>query len=145
MEFFNAQQEKEDTIYSKMGGKIVAIDRHVIIDVLKISNTKWNEQECVDKQIVEAMFQGVVLFIIYINEKQWNVSQMEKPYPISFLALIKIIYQRNKVYYFSNRNVISIMTQIKESMQITQTLCKDNSIKKLPNGQHQRLKCPRVQ
>jgi hypothetical protein len=52
-----------------MGGKIVAIDRHVIIDVLKISNTKWNEQECVDKQIVEAMFQGVVLFIIYINEK----------------------------------------------------------------------------
>jgi len=36
---------------------------------------------------------------------------MKKPYPICFPALIKIVYQiKNKVYYFSNINVISIMT-----------------------------------
>lgn len=35
---------------------------------------------------------------------------MKKPNPISFLALIKIVYQRTKVYYFSNINIISIMT-----------------------------------
>lgn len=57
------------------------------------------------------MFQSVALFIIYINAKQWNVSKMKKPYPISFFAFIKIVYQKNKVYYFSNRNVISIINQ----------------------------------
>ncbi len=111
VEFFNAQQEKEDTIYARIGEKIVVIDRHVIINVFKNSNTRWKEQKCVDKQIVEAMFQGVVLLIVYINAKQWNVNKMKKPYPICFPALIKIVYQiKNKVYYFSNINVISIMT-----------------------------------
>jgi hypothetical protein len=41
----------------------------VIINVFKNSNTRWKEQKCVDKQIVEAMFQGVVLLIVYINAK----------------------------------------------------------------------------
>jgi hypothetical protein len=29
------------TIYTKMGEKIVAIDKHMIVDVLKTSNKGW--------------------------------------------------------------------------------------------------------
>jgi hypothetical protein len=38
---------------------------------------------------------------------------MKKPYDICFLALIQVIYQRDKVYYFDNINAISIMTSMK--------------------------------
>jgi hypothetical protein len=34
---------------------------------------------------------------------------MKAPYDVHFLALIWIVYQKDKVHYFSNKNVISIM------------------------------------
>jgi MOSC domain-containing protein YiiM len=45
VEFFNTYQIKIKTIYAKMGEKIVAIDKHLIVDVLKISNKGWKEQK----------------------------------------------------------------------------------------------------
>jgi hypothetical protein len=38
MEFFNTYQIKGETIYAKMGKKIVAIDKHLIVEVFKISS-----------------------------------------------------------------------------------------------------------
>jgi len=32
-----------DIIYAKMGEKIIAIDKHLIVDVFKISNKGWEE------------------------------------------------------------------------------------------------------
>ncbi len=37
---------------------------------------------------------------------------MKPPYDICLLALIQIIYQRDKVCYFNNKNAISIMTTV---------------------------------
>jgi hypothetical protein len=55
------------------------------------------------------MLQGIVLPSAYINAKQWNVNKMKKSYTIHFPTFTQIIHMRNKVCYFSNRNVISIM------------------------------------
>jgi hypothetical protein len=38
---------------------------------------------------------------------------MKELYDICFRTLIQVIYQKDKVYYFSNRNAISIMTSMK--------------------------------
>jgi hypothetical protein len=35
---------------------------------------------------------------------------MKLPYDICLHALIQVIYQRDKIYYFNNKNVISITT-----------------------------------
>jgi hypothetical protein len=35
---------------------------------------------------------------------------MKTPYDIRFLALIQIMYQKDKICYFNNKNVIFIMT-----------------------------------
>lgn len=56
------------------------------------------------------MFQGFALLGAYINAKQRNVSKMKEPHNVCFLTLIQIVYQKYKVYYFSNINVISIVT-----------------------------------
>ncbi len=38
---------------------------------------------------------------------------MKEPYDICLPALIQVIYQKDKVYYFSNRNAIFVMTDVK--------------------------------
>jgi hypothetical protein len=38
---------------------------------------------------------------------------MKEPYDIYFHAIIQVVYQRYKDYYFSNKNAISIMATMK--------------------------------
>jgi hypothetical protein len=38
---------------------------------------------------------------------------MKVPYDIHFLALIQIVYQKDKFHYFSSKSVISIMIVVK--------------------------------
>jgi hypothetical protein len=59
------------------------------------------------------MFQHIALLGAYVNAKQWNVSKMKNPYNMWLPTLIQIIYKRDKVYYFSNKNAISTMIAIK--------------------------------
>jgi hypothetical protein len=51
---------------------------------------------------------------------------MKTPYDICFPTLIQIMYQRNKVYYFNNMNVIFIMTMVKRKPIIGQITCSNN-------------------
>jgi hypothetical protein len=55
------------------------------------------------------MFQHITLLKVYINIKQWSVNIMKSPYDVHFPTLIHIVYKRDKVYYFSSKNVISLM------------------------------------
>jgi hypothetical protein len=43
VEFLNAYQIKGKTIYARLGEKIMAIDKHLIASVFKISNKGWKE------------------------------------------------------------------------------------------------------
>jgi hypothetical protein len=56
------------------------------------------------------MFQRITLPGVYVKTEQWSVNKMKPPYDIHLLALIQVIYQRDKVCYFGNRNAISIMS-----------------------------------
>jgi hypothetical protein len=38
-----------------------------------------------------------------------NAKSLGLPYSIRYLAIISMIYQRNKVKYFSNKNAITLM------------------------------------
>jgi hypothetical protein len=51
---------------------------------------------------------------------------MKTSYDICFPTLIQITYQRNKVYCFSNRNVIFIMTMVKGKSIIRQIPCSNS-------------------
>jgi len=46
---------------------------------------------------------------VYVNLEQWNVGKMKMSYDIIFLVLIQVIYQRDKICYSNNKNVISMM------------------------------------
>ncbi len=50
-----------------MGEKTIAIDKHLIIDVFKISNKGWKEHKQVNKQTIETMFQHIALLGAYVN------------------------------------------------------------------------------
>lgn len=76
---------------------------------LNFPNTGWRKQKQVKKQITKVMLQSIVLPMVYINVEQWNVSNMKPHYDVRFLVLIQMFYQRDKVCYFSNMNVISMM------------------------------------
>lgn len=95
-----------------MGEKNVAIDKHLIVDVFKISEKCWKKQE-VDKQIGKTMLQCIALLVAYVNIEQWSVSKMKQHYDICLPTLIQIIYQKDKVYYFNNIIAISIMITMK--------------------------------
>jgi hypothetical protein len=56
------------------------------------------------------MFQHIALLGAYVKIEQWSVSKMNPPYDICFPTLIQVIYYKDKVCYFNNKNVISIIT-----------------------------------
>jgi hypothetical protein len=71
-----------------------------------MEETKLNKQTHNRKHLEEDSFLDV-----YVNIKQWNVGKMKMSYDIIFLVLIQVIYQRDKICYFDNKNVIS-MTKV---------------------------------
>jgi hypothetical protein len=75
-----------------MGEKTIAIDKHLIANLFKISNKGWKEYEQANKQIIEAMLKCIALPRAYVKIKQWSVSKMKRPYDIHFLTLIHDIY-----------------------------------------------------
>jgi len=55
------------------------------------------------------MLRNIAKSYVYVNNEWWSVVKMKTPYDIRFFALIWIIYQRKRIYYFCNRNTITIM------------------------------------
>jgi hypothetical protein len=42
----------------------------------------------------------------FVNKDQWNIIQMTEEYHARFVTILQIIYQREKLTYFSNRIAI---------------------------------------
>jgi hypothetical protein len=61
VEFFNTYHSRRKTIYAKMGEKTIVVNKHLIVNVSKISNKGWKKRKQAYKQIVEAMFQHIAL------------------------------------------------------------------------------------
>jgi hypothetical protein len=60
-----------------MGEKTIAIDKHLIANLFKISNKGWKEYKQTNKQIIEAMLKCIALPGAYVKIKQWSVSKMK--------------------------------------------------------------------
>jgi protein involved in temperature-dependent protein secretion len=48
VEFLNTWHKKEDTMYTRIGEKMIVVDRHVIANAFKISNIGWKENKQVE-------------------------------------------------------------------------------------------------
>lgn len=55
------------------------------------------------------MLKKIFLLYAYVRIEQWSVENMKMRYDIKFLVLIQVIYWKDKVCYFSNKNEISMM------------------------------------
>lgn len=55
------------------------------------------------------MLKKIFLLYAYVSIEQWNVGNMKMPYDIKILVFIQMIYQKDKVCYFNNKNAISMM------------------------------------
>jgi hypothetical protein len=75
------------------------------------------------------MFQDIDLPRTYGNAEQWNFSKIKTPYDIHFPTLIQIVYKRDKVYYFSNKNVISVIIKVQGKFVDWLTQCSNSQIK----------------
>ncbi len=84
--------------------------------------------------ITKNMFKNISLFSVNISEQQWNVSKMKSPYDIWFPIMIQVIYKEDKVCYFNNINIISLMKASNGVLVNWVRLCKNFWSKCLING-----------
>jgi len=86
------------------------IDKHVLTEVFKICHikeTKTDQAEMSDARIASADIANRVLDTYNINEG-WVVKKMRYEYANRVAAILPIIYQKDKVQYFSNKSTIMI-------------------------------------
>lgn len=76
----------------------------------------------------------ISLFSVNISEQQWNVSKLKSPYDIWFPIMIQVIYKEDKVCYFNNINIISLMKANNGVLVNRVRLCKKIWSKCLING-----------
>jgi len=84
--------------------------------------------------ITKNMLKNISLFSVNISEQQWNVSKMKSPYDIWFPIMIQVIYKEDKVCYFNNINIISLMKANNGVLVNRVWLCKNFWSKCLING-----------
>ncbi len=87
------------------------INKQLIIDVFGVCAKGYVEElkGQVSKSLVVQALQSCRLAPTNSFGDQWNANNLGLPYSIRYLAIISIIYQRVKVKYFSNKNVISLV------------------------------------
>jgi len=68
----------------------------------------------VNKSLVVQALQNCKLALAIFFANQRNIKNLGMPYSIKYPAIISIIYQKEKVKYFSNKNVITLMRAKKE-------------------------------
>jgi hypothetical protein len=63
----------------------------------------------VNKSLVVHALQSCRLALANSSTNQLNAKSLGLPYFVRYPAIISVIYQREKVYYFCNKNVITLV------------------------------------
>jgi hypothetical protein len=63
----------------------------------------------VSKPLIVNALQNCRLTPVNSFPDQWNVKSLGLPYFVRYLAIMFVIYQREKVQYFSNKNAITLV------------------------------------
>ncbi len=111
LEFLNTFLIKGIYIYFGHKDKVYVINKLLIVDVFRVcaEGCVKEQKGQVSKSLIVHALQNIRLAPANSSTNQWNAKSLGLPYFVKYIAIISIIYQRDKVQYFNNKNVITLM------------------------------------
>ncbi len=111
LEFLNTFFIKGAYIYFGHKDKVFVISKQLIINVFGVYAEEYVEESKgqVNKSLVVQALQSCRLAPTDFYIDQWNAKNLGLPYSVRYPTIIFVIYQKEKVQYFSNKNVITLM------------------------------------
>ncbi len=111
LQIFNKFLIKGVDIYFGRKDKVYVINKQLIVDVFGVCVEGYVEdlKGHVNKSLVVHALQGYRLAHANSSIDQWNAKSLGLPYFVRYHAVISVIYQREKVQYFSNKDVIALV------------------------------------
>ncbi len=105
LEFMNTFLIKGANTYFGHKDIVYVISKQLIIDVFKVCAKRYVEEPKgqVNKSLVVQALHNCILALANSSIGQWNAKSLGLPYFVKYLAIIFIIYQREKVQYFSKK------------------------------------------
>ncbi len=108
LKFFNTFVIKGINIYFVYEDKMYVISKQLIIDVFGVCVEGYVKGQ-VNKTIALQELQSCRIACTNYVGDQWNAKSLGLPCSIKYLTIISMIYQKEKVTYFSNKNAITLM------------------------------------
>ncbi len=110
LEFLNTFVIKGVDIYFGDKDKVYVISKQLIVDIFGVCAERYlKEPKGVNKSLTIQTLQSCRLAPTNSSTNKWNVKSLGLPYFVQYLAIISIIYKREKVQYFNNKNVITLV------------------------------------
>ncbi len=99
LEFLNTFMIKGIDIYFGHKDKVYIVSKQLIVDVFGVCVEGYIEdmKGQVNKTLAVKALQGCRLALANSFADQWNIKNLGLPYFIKYLAIIIVIYQREKV------------------------------------------------
>jgi hypothetical protein len=93
-----------------MAGEQIIIDKHLLVEVFKICHIGEKEADKVEMSNVIIDLVNIVHKVPYIynTNERWVVKKMKLGYANWIVAILPIIYQKDKVHYFNNKSTMMI-------------------------------------
>jgi hypothetical protein len=111
LEFLNTFLIKGTNIYFGHKYKVYVISKQLIIDVFGVGAKGYVKdlKGQISKSLVVQALHSCKPALVSSSINQWNAKSLGLPYFVKYPANIFVIYQREKVQYFSNKNVITLV------------------------------------
>ncbi len=103
--------DQECTYLFEHNDKVYVISKQLILDVFGVcvnGYVKEPKGHVSKSQVVHAL-QSYKLALANSSTNQWNTKSLGLPYSVKYPTIMSIIYQKEKVQYFNNKNAITIM------------------------------------
>jgi len=86
------------------------MDKHLLVEVLKFCHIGEIEADHVEMFDIKVTLANIVDRVpdTYNTNDRWVVKRMRSKYPNRIVAILPIIYQKDKVQYFSNKSAMMI-------------------------------------
>jgi len=109
LEFLNTILIKGIDIYLGHKDKVYVINKQLIVNVYGVCAEGYVEElkGHVNKSLLIQALQNCRLALTNSSKDQWNAKSLGVPYYVKYLAIIFVIYHREKVQYFCNKSVIT--------------------------------------
>jgi hypothetical protein len=111
LEVFNTFVIKGTYIYFGHQDKVYVINKQLIVHVFGVCVEGYVEDPkgYVNKSLTIHALQSCRITLVNSTTDQWNEKNLGLPYFVRYPVIIYVIYQREKVFYFSNMNAITLL------------------------------------